>query len=172
MGSSKIQESTLHFQVPSACFLQISRRRPRSDTDAPRESREAQFVGSDQKSQVARPGHFHFDRAPCNREVGLRQEAGHGMAKESLAVRELVIGQKDKCIGGIERHPRVDAGGARRCSPIRVGLAHRRLGCRQIDRGRGREARPANEQGGDGQKCKECQQPIFHSLFPDADALR
>src|ERR1700676_4169557 len=38
MGSSKFQVSTMHFQVPSACFLQISRRRPRSDTGAPRES--------------------------------------------------------------------------------------------------------------------------------------
>src|ERR1700681_4158062 len=38
MGSSKFQVSTMHFQVPSACFLQISRRRPRSDIGASRES--------------------------------------------------------------------------------------------------------------------------------------
>src|ERR1700693_309621 len=38
MGSSKFQVSTMHFQVPSACFLQISRRRPRSDIGGSRES--------------------------------------------------------------------------------------------------------------------------------------
>ena len=38
MSSSKAQVSTTHFQMPFACFLQISRRRPRSETGVPRES--------------------------------------------------------------------------------------------------------------------------------------
>jgi Protein of unknown function (DUF3570) len=100
-----------------------------------------------------------------------RQTAGHGLANEFLAARELIIRQKDDRIGGIERHPRVDASSAGRSGPIRVGLARRRLGCQRIDRGAGREAQPVNEQGSDGEKCKGCQQPIFHSLLRDADAL-
>ncbi len=36
--SSELQVSTMHFHGPSACFLQISMRRPRSDAGIPRAS--------------------------------------------------------------------------------------------------------------------------------------
>ena len=57
-----------------------------------------------------------------------RQQVAHGTAKGLLVACELVVGQKDDRIGGIERHPRVDAGGVRSRGPIGVGLAYRCLG--------------------------------------------